>query len=125
MNVGMEWVVDAAGCDPELLRSPAAVSSLCAQILQDLDLHTVGQPLLHHFPSPGGVTALYLLTESHLACHTYPEHGTATFNLHCCRLRPEWPWREMLAQHLGAAEVKVRRLERGVASRTALQEARP
>jgi S-adenosylmethionine decarboxylase len=121
MNVGMEWVVDAAGCDPELLRSPAAVSSLCAQILRDLELHTVGQPLLHHFPPPGGVTALYLLTESHLACHTYPEHGTATFNLHCCRLRPEWPWREMLVQHLGAGEVKVRRLERGMV----LQEARP
>ncbi len=38
-----------------------------------LGLAVVGAPQVHHFGGPGGVTALYLLSESHLACHTYPE----------------------------------------------------
>lgn len=54
-----------------------------------------------------------MLTESHLACHTYPEHGTATFNLYCCRERPEWDWTENLKKLLGAKEVKIERIVRG------------
>ena len=74
----------------------------------------LGPGLWHRFPFPGGVTGLYLLTESHLACHTYPEHALATFNLYCCRPRPRWPWEQRLAEVLGAARVLVRCLPRGV-----------
>ena len=52
-------------------------------------------------------------SESHLACHTYPEFGVATFNLYCCRARPEWPWRGRLREALGATQVTVRALPRG------------
>ena len=56
---------------------------------------------------------LIALTESHLACHTYPEHGTATFNLYCCQTRPEWDWDNQLTNALGASAVTVQRIERG------------
>ncbi len=81
---------------------------MCERIISDLDLQVMGEALWHKFPSPGGVTALFLLTESHLACHTYPETGIATFNLYCCRPRPHWPWEDRLADMLGAARVTVR-----------------
>jgi hypothetical protein len=45
--------------------------------------------------------------------HTYPEHGLATFNLHCCRQRPRWLWEEALQQTLGATHVVVREIVRG------------
>jgi S-adenosylmethionine decarboxylase len=61
----------------------------------------------------GGLTGLYLLTESHLACHTYPESGTATFNLYCCRPRPCWNWEEKLRTLLGATRVVIRSTARG------------
>ena len=64
---------------------------------------------------PGGVTGLALLSESHLACHTYPEFGVATFNLYCCRARPRWNWEAVLAEMLGATSVTVRVLERRAA----------
>ena len=60
-----------------------------------------------------GVTGLVALTESHLACHTYPEHRTATFNLYCCRTRPEWDWEVNLKTLLEAATVSVLKIERG------------
>jgi len=118
--VGMEWLVDARGCVPTLLADPVAIERICGRILSDLDLHVVGDGRIHQFPDPGGITALYLLTESHLACHTYPEHGAATFNLYCCRTRPVWPWKEHLAELLGAGEVEVRCVSRGGMSAAAL-----
>jgi S-adenosylmethionine decarboxylase len=105
--------VDAEGCRPESLRDVAILRQLCAQIIADLDLHVVGDGVWHPFPSPGGVTGLFLLTESHLACHTYPETGIATFNLYCCRTRPRWPWQEKLRTLLGATRVTVRSVPRG------------
>ncbi|HYP50373.1 MAG TPA: S-adenosylmethionine decarboxylase, partial [Pyrinomonadaceae bacterium] len=65
---------------------------------------------------------LALLTESHLACHTYPESNLATFNLYCCRARPEWNWEENFRELFGAESVKVIKIERG--HRTAIAEAK-
>jgi S-adenosylmethionine decarboxylase len=56
---------------------------------------------------------MLLLTESHLACHTFPERGFAAIDLYCCRASREWPWARRLADALGAAEVRVRSVPRG------------
>jgi S-adenosylmethionine decarboxylase len=113
MKVGTEWLVDAAGCRPELLCDLPVVRATCEAILRDLKLKVVGEGLAHQFPPPGGVTLMYLLTESHLTCHTYPEHGIATFSLSCCRPRPPWDWEDQLRSFLGATHVIVRCLTRG------------
>ena len=112
MIVGTEWLIEASGCDPEALRDEAAVRGVFAAVIDELGLKSVGS-VWHKFPGEGGVTGLVALTESHLACHTYPESGTATFNLYCCRTRPEWDWAKELRARLGAALVSVTRLERG------------
>jgi S-adenosylmethionine decarboxylase len=113
MKVGTEWLVDAEGCRAELLQDLPTLRRVCEQIIGHLDLHVIGEGLWHQFPAPGGVTGLFLLTESHLACHTYPESGLATFNLYCCRPRPCWPWQDRLSQLLGAERVTVRATCRG------------
>jgi S-adenosylmethionine decarboxylase len=114
MIVGHEWVVDASGCDPGALRDLALVQRVIGRIVAELGLKPVGTPVWHKFPGEGGVTGMVLLSESHLACHTYPELGAATFNLYCCRERPEWPWSERLGESLGATDVTIRQLERAV-----------
>jgi len=116
MTTRTEWLVDAAGCRPEALRDLDVMRRICAQIVAELDLRVVGEAAWHPFPWPGGVTGLYLLTESHLACHTYPESGLATFNLYCCRARPAWPWAQRLGEMLGAERVTVKCVERGAAA---------
>jgi S-adenosylmethionine decarboxylase len=110
--VGTEWLVEASGCEAERLRDAGALRALVETIIRELDLRVVGSAQWHKFPGEGGVTGLLLLSESHLACHTYPEIGVATFNLYCCRARPRWPWEERLASALGAARVSVREFER-------------
>lgn len=113
MIVGTEWLVEANGCDPECLRDLSGLQELCALVLNDLGLKVVGEGIWHQFPWPAGVTGLYLLTESHLAVHTYPEYRLATFNLYCCRERPAWSWAESLARLLDAEDVRVRAVLRG------------
>ena len=113
MTGGSEWLIDAHGCDPAALRDPDRLLALLDRVVADLDLHVVGQPLCHAFPEPGGVTALYLLRESHLCCHTYPEVRLATFNLYCCRERPAFPWVEALTAALGATRVDLVQQRRG------------
>jgi S-adenosylmethionine decarboxylase len=113
MDTGTEWMIDAHDCCPEALRDLDAMRRLCGQVVAELDLHVVGEPAWHQFPWPAGVTGLFLLTESHLAVHTYPELGLATFNLYCCRARPAWPWASRLGEHLRAGRVSVRSFRRG------------
>jgi S-adenosylmethionine decarboxylase len=115
-DIGAEWLIDATGCSTEALQDSPLLLGLCRQIISELDLHAIGEPFQHEFPPPGGITALFLLSESHLTCHTYPEFGAAAFNLYCCRPRPEWPWQARLEQALGAAQVTVRRVIRGIGS---------
>lgn len=112
MIVGTEWLIEATGCDAERLRSETALRSVFDSIIADLGLKAIDS-IWHTFPGEGGVTGLVALTESHLACHTYPEHGTATFNLYCCKTRPEWDWESNLRSALGADTVSVTKLERG------------
>lgn len=115
MEIGIEWLVEAAGCRAAALRDPALLEELFRRVIEDLGLHPLHAPSWHVFPDPGGVTGFVMLSESHLACHTYPEHGLAAINLYCCRPRPDWPWRDRLAEILGAAEVRVRVLDRSPA----------
>lgn len=112
LTVGTEWLIEASGCDAEALRDVGRLRAVFARAVRELGLRVVGEPLWHKFPGEGGATGLALLTESHLACHTYPEFGVATFNLYCCRERPEWPWAERLREMIGAAEVSVRSVSR-------------
>ena len=115
MIVGTEWLVEATNCNAELLRDESVLRALFTCIIRDLHLKPLGD-VWHKFPGEGGVTGLVALSESHLACHTYPEYGTATFNLYCCRSRPEWQWELSLKKALGAEHVDVTMIERGSAN---------
>lgn len=111
--VGTEWLVDASGIDASVLADRRAIVETCELVLRELNLHVVGEPHVHQFADPPGMTALYLLSESHLACHTYPELGVATFNLYCCKPLPAWPWKQRLIDRLHAKQVTVVPVVRG------------
>jgi S-adenosylmethionine decarboxylase len=109
---GTEWVVEAWGCSTVDLCSQRALQSLFDALIADLKLRPVGTTLWHAFPGSGGITGLCLLSESHLTCHTFPEHGSMCLNLFCCVPRAEWAFNRELRKRFGAAEVAVRRLQR-------------
>ena len=109
---GVEWIVEAHGCVPPKLSDPAALQRLFHALIHDLHLHTVGEIVWHQFPTTGGITGMALLSESHLTCHTFPEHASICLNLFCCHPRPRWDFENRLKEYLGAREVSVRDITR-------------
>lgn len=109
---GIEWVVEAWGCSAESLRDLSVLESLFDSLISDLHLRPIGKIIWHQFPGSGGITGLCLLSESHLACHSFPEHESLCLNLFCCVLREEWKFEVELRTRLGAREVLVRKLVR-------------
>jgi S-adenosylmethionine decarboxylase len=113
MIVGTEWLIEAFDCEAEKLREVEILRQIFSRLVADLNLKTLGAGFWHQFGGERGVTGLVALTESHLACHTYPEHKTATFNLYCCRTHAAWNWEANLKEMLGATIVNVQTIERG------------
>ena len=111
MQGGIEWLVDARLCAPDRLRDRDVIVGLLDRIVAEMGLHVVTSTV-HVFGGAGGVTAMYLLSESHLTIHTFPETGTATLNAYCCTPRPAARWQALLDEALGAREVTVREVSR-------------
>lgn len=109
---GTEWIVDAHGCSAHSLRDPEVLEALFSQIIADLGLRTIGEPHWHQFPGTGGITGLCLLSESHLACHTFPEFGSLCLNLFCCVPRKRWDFESHLSRTFAAQSVRVREVTR-------------
>jgi len=113
---GIEWVVDAHGCNAESLTNLDLLRELFERIVSDLRLRPVGDTQWHQFPNTGGVTGLSLLAESHLACHTFPEFGSLCLNLFCCVPREPLDFAEALANVFGATSVTVQTVTRNYSS---------
>jgi S-adenosylmethionine decarboxylase len=112
MQGGIEWLIDAHGCAAAKLRDRASVLALLDRIVAAMSLRVVSKAV-HAFPAPGGITALYLLSESHLTIHTFPETGIATLNAYCCKPRAPAPWQALCIELLGARDVMASAHDRG------------
>ena len=109
---GIEWVVEAFGCSSQALRDSATLENLFLRMIAEMNLRPVGPTQWHQFPGTGGITGLCLLAESHLACHTFPEHSSLCLNLFCCVPRDEWDFESVLKDLFDADSVSIRRLQR-------------
>ena len=109
---GCEWIVEAHGCNEAELTDLVRLQRFFARLIDGMQLHAVAEPVWHQFPKTGGITGLTLLSESHIACHTFPEFGSLCLNVFCCRPRPDWDFDTGLRQEFGADSVHVRRVER-------------
>ena len=61
--------------DIDTLSTVEKISPLMEQIINEMKLNVIGK--LHKQFEPRGVTMLYLIAESHLSIHTFPEKTIA------------------------------------------------
>src|SRR5207302_9696080 len=110
-------------CDQAPLSNLGTLKLLFARMVREIGLHPCGEAQWQQFPQSGGITGLCLLSESHLACHTFPEYGSLCLNLFCCRPRPEWDFDGYLRENFGAESVSIRLLQRNYAGEAVVSAA--
>lgn len=108
--LGRHILCEAYGCDPEVLNDVQNVE----RIMVDAALHAgaeVREVAFHKF-SPHGVSGVVVISESHLAIHTWPELGYAAIDVFTCGENVD-PWsacnfllQEFQAQNTATTEVK-------------------
>jgi S-adenosylmethionine decarboxylase len=70
------------GCDPVLLKDTEALRPLLLDAVR-AGGGTVVTEVFHNF-SPHGVSGVIVIAESHVAIHTWPEHGFAAVDIFSC-----------------------------------------
>jgi S-adenosylmethionine decarboxylase len=115
LDTGLEWVIDAKGCDPVALAQAEPLARLFDNFVQGMHLHPAAPAQWHQFPRTGGFTGMLLLMESHLTVHTFPENGTLCLNLFCCRRRPAGDFAAWLDE-FHPRDVTIRLVEREVSA---------
>ena len=107
----MEWLIEAFGCESALLLDRRQLDLLFETIVRRMALRPVGQPVWHIFDQ-GEATGIWLLQESHLTIHTFPEYSSVCVNVFCCTQRESMDWHATFSSILGATDLKVRECER-------------
>ena len=81
-TLGKQLLVELSGCHGGMLDSTALVERCLVEAVREAKA-TVVQTVFHRF-SPYGVSGVVVIAESHVAIHTWPEHGYAAVDIFTC-----------------------------------------
>lgn len=84
-TIGTHYIVEMFGCPEHLLNDRIFVNVAMREAVIASDTELI-EGISHQF-SPQGVTALGLLSESHISIHTWPEHGYVAVDIFTCGTR--------------------------------------
>ena len=80
--LGRQLLAEFLHCDPERLADPEFITQSMLEAAR-VSGATIVTHSFHHF-SPYGVSGAVIIAESHLAIHTWPEHGFAAVDFFTC-----------------------------------------
>jgi S-adenosylmethionine decarboxylase len=80
--LGWHYIVEIKTKEPQLLDDPDRVCAAIEKATKEGNLTVVGK-ITKRF-EPQGFTAVYLLSESHISIHTWPEIGYAAIDVYTC-----------------------------------------
>ena len=121
--LGTQWTAELYGCDHAMLDDVEGIRELMLAAATVANATIVGSQF-HRF-SPYGVSGVVVIAESHIAIHTWPEHGYAALDVFSCglTLHTDAAFR-FLADKLGASHVDAVCQRRGAPDRIAAMSAR-
>lgn len=81
-RLGHHYIAEMWECPADILNDSARLETLVRAAAESARV-TILKSNFHQF-EPQGVTALLLLSESHLSVHTWPEHGYCAVDIFTC-----------------------------------------
>jgi len=88
-SLGKHLLVEFYGCNKKKLNDLKFIEEAMTEAAKE-SKSTIVQVVFHKF-SPHGVSGVVVIAESHLAIHTWPEHGYAAIDLFTCGEETD-PW---------------------------------
>ncbi|MFS8500776.1 MAG: adenosylmethionine decarboxylase [Caldicoprobacter sp.] len=106
-------ILELWGCNRELLNDIKFVEKMMTEAALQAGAE-VREVTFHQF-APQGVSGVVIVSESHLAIHTFPEHGYASIDVFTCgkRIDPKKA-ASLIAQKLEANKIYEMNVERGL-----------
>ena len=81
--IGIHLLIDFYGVETAVLNDCGLLAECLTESALACGLTPLRPPQMHAFEG-GGVTGVILLSESHIALHSYPEHGFIAVDLFSC-----------------------------------------
>lgn len=112
-SLGFHYVWDVYNCAFDAIALVSPVEKLMDDIIQSSSLTLIDKKF-NQF-APHGVTGIYLLEESHLSAHSWPENGYIALDLFSCiALDDSTKIKNIIEDHLGQVRIEERKIERGI-----------
>lgn len=117
--LGRHILCEAFGCKAELINDRQWVEKTMVEAALEAGAE-VREVAFHQF-SPQGVSGVVVISESHLAIHTWPEIGFAAIDVFTCGDTVD-PWQacNLLIEKFGAQNATTTEVKRGVFRHQAL-----
>lgn len=82
---GVHIAMECAGCRSDLLTDADLLEKTMVDCARDAGA-TVVDSMIHSY-NPAGLSGVVVISESHLAIHTWPDIGYASFDIYTCGKR--------------------------------------
>ena len=109
-SLGRHLLVEYYNCDPKILMDVERIEDILVGAAKRARAHVVD--VVFHTFNPHGISGVVVIEESHLAIHTWPEHGFASVDIYTCGTSVN-PWhsykflfKELKAKYSTAMEIK-------------------
>lgn len=111
--LGRHILAEFYGCPAEMLNDPAQIEQDMVAAALEAGAE-IRETVFHKF-SPQGVSGVVVISESHLAIHTWPEFGYAAVDIFTCGQTVDpWVSCNYLKQKFTAQNMTAREIKRGI-----------
>lgn len=111
--LGRHILAEFYGCPPQKLDNADAIEQ--AMVAAALEAGAEVRETVFHRFSPQGVSGVVVISESHLAIHTWPEFGYAAVDVFTCGQTVDpWVSCNYLKQEFAAQNMTAREIKRGI-----------
>jgi S-adenosylmethionine decarboxylase proenzyme len=110
--LGTHLLIEFYNCDREVLNDEKAITKLFLEAARKAKA-TVVEQVFHKF-NPHGVSGVVVISESHLAVHTWPEYGYAAVDVFTCGTEIDpWVAQKYIAEGLQSENSTAIEMKRG------------
>lgn len=114
----MHVTIDGFGGNPALLGSESLVRELLDRYPDEIGMTKISEPWVTKYQGARaedwGISGFVIIAESHIAVHTFPEHGQVWVDVFSCKGFDEMPAIVMIVEGFELQNTRINKLERGL-----------